>query len=79
MLRGESESLYQIHFLARDGGIFGLDACESRPASVLQLPLREHVADAADLGANRLQFFFDLFVASVDVVDAVNYCFSVGY
>ena len=51
----------------------------SAPASVLQLPLREHVADAADLGANGFQFFFDLFVASVDVVDAVDYGLAVGY
>jgi hypothetical protein len=41
--------------------------------------LGEHVADAADLGAYGFQFFFDFFVAAVDVVDAVDYGLAVGY
>jgi hypothetical protein len=77
LIRRESESLCQsISLLAMVG--FLVWTQPSAPASVLQLPLREHVADAADLGANSFQFFFDLFVASVDVVDAVDDGLAVG-
>ena len=41
--------------------------------------LREHVAYAFDLGAYGFQFFFDLLIAPVDVVDAIDDGFAVGY
>ena len=34
--------------------------------------LRKHLADAADLGSDSLELFFDVLVATVDVVNAVN-------
>src|ERR1022692_4329681 len=40
--------------------------------------LRKHVADAADLGADGFQLFFDFFVTAVDVVDAVDDGFAIG-
>jgi hypothetical protein len=40
--------------------------------------LRQDVADPADLGADGFQFFFDFFVAAVDVVDAVDDGFAIG-
>jgi hypothetical protein len=42
-------------------------------------PSGEHVAYAFDLGAYGFQFFFDFFVAAVDVVDAVDNGFAIGY
>jgi hypothetical protein len=39
---------------------------------------RQHVSDAADLGSDGAELFFDLFVASIDVVDAVDDGFAVG-
>ena len=41
--------------------------------------LGEHVADSADLGSYSFQFLFDFFVAPVEVVNAVDYGFAVGY
>src|SRR6202040_1289183 len=42
------------------------------------LSLWEHVADAFDLGADGLEFFFDFFVAAIDMVDPVDNGFAVG-
>ena len=35
-------------------------------------PLGEHFADAADLGSDAAQLFFDVLVAAIDVVDAID-------
>ena len=40
--------------------------------------LGEDFADAADLGSYCAQLFFDVFVATVDVIDAIDDGFSVG-
>jgi hypothetical protein len=40
--------------------------------------LRKEFSDAADLGANAPQFFFDALVAPVNVVYAVNNGFAFG-
>src|SRR5437868_7551535 len=40
--------------------------------------LREHFTDAFDLRAYGFEFFFDIFVSAVDVVDAVDDGLSVG-
>ena len=40
--------------------------------------LGKHFADAADLGADSLQFFFNVFVTTIDVVDAVDDGLAVG-
>src|ERR1700687_2383102 len=37
----------------------------------------EHLADAADLGSDAFQLFFNVFIAAVDVVDAIDDGFSV--
>ena len=38
----------------------------------------EHFSDALDLRADSFELFFDVFVATVDVVDAVDDGFAVG-
>ena len=38
----------------------------------------EHFADAFDLGADGAEFFFDVFVAAIDVVDAVDDGLAIG-
>ena len=43
-----------------------------------RLLLAEDVAHAADLSSYPTEFFFDAFVAAIDVVDAVEDGFSVG-
>ena len=40
--------------------------------------LRKHFTDAFDLGADGAEFFFDVFVAAIDVVDAVDDGFAIG-
>ena len=41
--------------------------------------LRKHLSDASDLRADGLELFFDMFVAAIDVVDAVDDCLAIGY
>ena len=38
----------------------------------------EDVAEAADLGADAAEFFFEVLVAAVEVVDAVEDGFAIG-
>ena len=40
--------------------------------------LGEHFADAFDLGADGAELFFDVLVAAVDVVDAVDDGLAIG-
>ena len=37
----------------------------------------EHLADTADLGSDSFQLFFDVLVAAIDVVDAVDDGFAI--
>src|ERR1700679_1963834 len=43
-----------------------------------ELFFAEDVAHAADLGADVAEFFFEVFVAAVEVIDAVEDSFAVG-
>ena len=38
----------------------------------------EHVADAADFGAQRFEFLFDMLVAAIEVIDAVDDGLAIG-
>jgi hypothetical protein len=42
-------------------------------------PFREDVAHAANFRSDCFQLFFDIFVATVQVIDAVNDCFTVSH
>ena len=56
-----------------DGGQTWIAACPE-----VNLLLAEDVAHAADLGAYAAELFFDVLVAAVDVVDAVEDGLAVG-
>ena len=49
----------------------------NRARSQRQAILGKHISDSFDLSADGLEFFFDFFVAAVDVVDAVDDGFTV--
>ncbi len=55
-------------------------ACQSPVGLEVGAPAaREDFADALDFRADAAQFFFNVFVAAVDVVDAVDDGFAVGH
>ena len=54
------------------------DLGRGRPGYVLPL-LRQDLADAPDLRPHSAQFFFNVLIAAVNVIDAVNDGFALGH
>ncbi len=64
--------------VARNDGLRSIEPFAGEGARATRTILWKHVADAFDLRAHPFEFFFDFFVAAVDVVDAVDDGFAVG-